>query len=69
MSLFRHWVYGVGVFLLSSGVEATDVTLAYGDQPFAPYQMGQGLSPAQPPGLAVDLILLTAAELDIQVQL
>lgn len=69
MSLFRHWIYGFGMFLLSSGGEATDVTLAYGDQPFAPYQMGQGISPADPPGLAVELILQTAAELDIQVQL
>ena len=69
MAQIRHWIYGIGMFLLSSGVEATDVTLAYGDQPFAPYQMGQGITPADPPGLAVALILQTAAELDILVQL
>ena len=48
---------------------AQDVSLAYGDQAFPPYQMGQGRLTDIEPGLAIDVVLQTAQMLGIQVQL
>ena len=39
---------------------AQDVSLAYGDQAFPPYQMGQGRLTDIEPGLAIDVVLQTA---------
>lgn len=48
---------------------AQDVSLAYGDQAFPPYQMGQGRLIDSEPGLAIDVVLQTAQMLGIQVKL
>ena len=48
---------------------AQEVSLAYGDQAFPPYQMGQGRLVASEPGLAIDVVLQTAQMLGIQVKL
>ena len=69
MSVFRRWLCGVGFLLLGPSVGAVEVTLAYGEYPFAPYQMGEGLRPANPPGLAVELVMQSAAQLGIDVKL
>ena len=69
MSVFRRWLCGVGFLLLGPSVGAVEVTLAYGEYPFAPYQMGEGLRPANPPGLAVELVMQSAAHLGIDVTL
>jgi len=48
---------------------AQEVSLAYGDQAFPPYQMGQGRLIDSEPGLAIDVVLQTAQMLGIQVKL
>ncbi len=69
MSLFHRWLCGVVLSLLGLTVGAAEVTLAYGEYPFAPYQMGKGPRPANPPGLAVELVMQSAAQLGIDVKL
>lgn len=69
MSVFHRWLCGVVLSLLGLTVRAAEVTLAYGEYPFAPYQMGKGPKPANPPGLAVELVVQSAAELGINVEL
>ena len=69
MSVFHRWLCGVVLSLLGLTVGAAEVTLAYGEYPFAPYQMGKGPKPANPPGLAVELVVQSAAELGINVEL
>ncbi len=69
MSLFHRWLCGLGFLLLGQSVGAVEVTLAYGEYPFAPYQMGKGPRPADPPGLAVELVMQSAAQLGIDVKL
>ncbi len=69
MSLFHRWLCGVVLSLLGLTVGAAEVTLAYGEYPFAPYQMGKGPRPADPPGLAVELVMQSAAQLGIDVKL
>ena len=69
MSVFHRWLCGVVLSLLGLTVGAAEVTLAYGEYPFAPYQMGKGPRPANPPGLAVELVMQSAAQLGIDVKL
>ncbi len=69
MSLFRCWLCGLSLLLLGVSTDAAEVTLAYGEYPFAPYQMGKGPQPANPPGLAIELVMQSAAALDIDVTL
>ena len=69
MSVFHRWLCGVVLSLLGLTVGAAEVTLAYGEYPFAPYQMGKGPRPADPPGLAVELVMQSAAQLGIDVKL
>ena len=69
MSVFHRWLCGVGLLLIGLTVGAVEVTVAYGEYPFAPYQMGKGPRPADPPGLAVELVMQSAAQLGIDVKL
>ena len=55
--------------LLCSSGPVSAVTLGYADHPFAPYQTGYGREPADPPGMAVELVLESAQRLELPVVL
>ena len=59
----------LGCLLLCSSGPASAVTLGYADHPFAPYQTGYGREPADPPGMAVELVLESAQRLELPVVL
>lgn len=59
------FLLGIGV----PGTQAQDVELAYGDQAFPPYQMGEGRLVNAEPGLAIDVVRQTAQLLGVQVKL
>ena len=53
---------------VSAAAETRILKIAYSDVEFFPYQMGNGLEIANPPGIALDLINEAAKELGIQIE-